>query len=48
MDRIIVPNPDHAPVYDELFGAYGALYAATREQVHLLARMQEGQARLHP
>lgn len=38
---VVEANPAHREVYDELFGAYGRLYADTREVVHTLARRQE-------
>lgn len=37
----VEPDTSKAAVYDELFDVYGALYPATRDQVHALARMQE-------
>ena len=36
----VEPNPDNAAIYDELSAAYTSLYPATREEVHLLARIQ--------
>ncbi len=38
------PNSRHRAVYDELYEAYLSLYPATREHVHLLARLQEDAA----
>jgi xylulokinase len=37
----LVPDPARRATYDELYETYGALYPATREQVHRLAAMQE-------
>lgn len=37
----VVPDPGNRAVYDELYGAFTALYPTTREHVHLLAEMQE-------
>jgi len=37
----IEPDPEHRALYDELYGAYGELYPATRAQVHRLAAIQE-------
>lgn len=39
---VVRPNPAHRPLYDELYDHYTALYPATREHVHALARLQEG------
>lgn len=36
----VQPTAAHAAVYDELYGAYTSLYPATRDEVHLLARLQ--------
>ncbi len=36
------PRTENAEVYDQLYDAYVALYPATLDQVHLLARLQEG------
>jgi xylulokinase len=38
--HVISPDPSVKPLYDELFGQYSAMYPATREQVHVLARLQ--------
>lgn len=40
VDRTVVPDPAHRGVYDELYAAYTALYPATVEQMHVLARLQ--------
>ena len=37
----VEPNPRHRAVYDELYGAYVALYPAVRPVVHTLAVIQE-------
>lgn len=39
--RRVQPHAATREVYDALYASYGELYPATREQVHLLARMQE-------
>ncbi|WP_166354751.1 FGGY-family carbohydrate kinase [Phytoactinopolyspora limicola] len=38
--HVVEPTAAHRAVYDELYGAYRSLYPATREQAHLLARIQ--------
>jgi xylulokinase len=40
----IRPDPDTRGVYDALYQAYKDLYSATKEQVHLLAALQESHA----
>ena len=37
----VVPDRGHAQTYDELYDIYTALYPATRDHVHRLARLQE-------
>jgi xylulokinase len=43
----IQPDPSKAALYDELFAAYESLYPATREQMHLLADLQQRGAKEH-
>lgn len=38
--QVIGPDATVRPLYDELFHQYTAMYPATREQVHALARLQ--------
>ena len=38
----VKPRSDNAETYDRLYDAYCSLYPATKEQLHLLARLQEG------
>lgn len=38
----VTPNPANRDLYDRMYEDYCALYPATKEQVHRLARMQEG------
>jgi xylulokinase len=44
IDRTVVPDPAHADLYNRMYEAYRDLYPATREQVHMLAVMQEKEA----
>lgn len=44
--KTITPDPDAREVYDALYQTYKDLYPATKEQVHLLADLQESQAGL--
>lgn len=37
---VVVPNPVHTARYDSLYGIYGDLYSATKEQAHKLADLQ--------
>ena len=37
---LVEPNRDNAAVYERLYTAYGRLYPATREHMHLLAGLQ--------
>jgi xylulokinase len=41
--RRVEPDPVRHERYEELFDTYSALYPATREHVHVLARMQEAE-----
>src|SRR5215218_1510666 len=41
---IVEPRAENAEIYDELYRIYRDLYPATREQMHILADMQEGGA----
>jgi xylulokinase len=36
--RVIEPNPDHAALYDNLYGVYRRLYEQTRDEMHRLAQ----------
>ncbi|CAN5860514.1 FGGY-family carbohydrate kinase [soil metagenome] len=38
----VEPQEANRGVYDELYGVYRELYPATREQIHKLAKMQQG------
>ncbi len=38
---VVVPDPEHRDLYDELYAVYRDLYPATKEPVHRLARIQE-------
>lgn len=40
----VKPQEENYEVYDELYGVYRELYPATREQIHRLAKMQQGGA----
>lgn len=42
----VEPQEANREVYDELYGVYRELYPATREQVHKLAKMQQGGANI--
>jgi xylulokinase len=44
IDRTVVPDPANADLYDRLYGTYRDLYPATKQHVHLLARLQEASA----
>jgi len=35
--RVVEPNPDHAALYDELYGVYRRLYQQTKDEMHRLA-----------
>jgi xylulokinase len=45
VERTVTPDGANARVYEELYEAYRSLYPATRDQVHLLAGLQESTAR---
>ncbi len=38
---VVVPDPEHRDLYDELYAVYRDLYPATRGAVHRLAKIQE-------
>lgn len=40
----VVPNPEHAELYDSLYRVYRQLYSATKEQAHTLADLQSSPA----
>jgi xylulokinase len=40
--RILAPRPEHAALYDELYGLYRDLYVATAPLSHELAALQSG------
>jgi xylulokinase len=40
VETVVDPNPANRGVYEELYGVYRELYPATREQSHILARVQ--------
>jgi xylulokinase len=42
----VEPQEENREVYDELYSVYRELYPATREQVHKLAKMQQGGAEI--
>ncbi len=42
----VEPQEENREVYDELYSVYREIYPATREQVHKLAKMQQGGAEI--
>jgi xylulokinase len=42
VDREVEPRPEHAELYEELYGRYRELYPATRDVMHMLAGVGGG------
>jgi xylulokinase len=42
VETVVEPDEANRGAYEELYGVYRELYPATREQMHLLARVQRG------